>query len=333
MKFLRFTTLLAVALIAPAAAQTGQVIYVVDGMFEGNPPQQTSTLYRIDPEDGSILETVGNTGENLVAITANYFSGDIYGVTAENSLHSGYLVRIDPETAAVSPVGELYRDNGEAVPSAHDIYFTQFDEFSSGSEFTEGETVLFMQVENEDSGGFSFTDIFGIDPDTARVFEKSGLFGDFFINGGLLGENSGVMLPVQGGYASENIAVIGCEDGGQSELRTAILMTTFMDPPLAPTTYSIPDNSCFTSAARYDAGTIYTIPISVNGNPIQLIRITVEGDVATQEILNPLPESTVGISIGPGPINEVPSISVWGLILLLLGIALITIKSRFFIKN
>ncbi len=66
-------------------AQGTGPLYVVDGEFDGG---QTSTLYRVDPGSGEVLETIGDTGEHLLAIAVDPVTGDIIGLTAPDSANA-----------------------------------------------------------------------------------------------------------------------------------------------------------------------------------------------------------------------------------------------------
>ena len=323
MKSLRLVALAGLVLAASAVAQTGQVIYVVDGGFEGNPPQQTSRLYRIDPEDGSILETVGDTGENLVAITMHDYSGVIYGVTAENSAHPRNLVRVDPETAETTFVGELFHEYGEEVLDIHDLMFSSFDTYTSGVVYETGDPALFALTDNQYPGGLIYTDIFGIRLDDAKMFEGPGI-GSFGAIGTYAGERAAVMLPVGAGYPAQNMSLLGCDESGmEANLITYIMAIFPLDPPPPNNHYILPGSACFTSSARLDPVTMFAISIPEAGDLPRLHRIDIQEGSVNQDLIGPLPSSSIGIAIGPPQVTPVPMFSSWALTLLVAGIGLI----------
>lgn len=77
-------------------------------------------LYTIDPATGSILETIGNTGWPITGLDFHPKTGELYASSAYDSfeaidmgdteggadINRGWLLKVDPETGAVTPIGQ-----------------------------------------------------------------------------------------------------------------------------------------------------------------------------------------------------------------------------------
>ena len=74
-------------------------LYAVDGA-RNNP----ATLYRLDPRDGSVLETVGATGfDDVVGLAFHPLTGELYGLSGPKG--TAELIRIDKETGQGTAIG------------------------------------------------------------------------------------------------------------------------------------------------------------------------------------------------------------------------------------
>ena len=83
-------------------------LYATDGAGGGGGGTGgPSTLYRLDPRNGSVLQTIGPVGFNeVVGIAFHPVTGVLYGVSSP-SAGTGELLRIDVETGAGTVVGSL----------------------------------------------------------------------------------------------------------------------------------------------------------------------------------------------------------------------------------
>jgi DNA-binding beta-propeller fold protein YncE len=82
---------------APVAAH--QKLYATEG--NGG----TTKLYILNPATGSILQTVGDTGEWITGLDFHPLTGELYGTTTPDSAHPSCLVKINPTTAQTTVVG------------------------------------------------------------------------------------------------------------------------------------------------------------------------------------------------------------------------------------
>jgi DNA-binding beta-propeller fold protein YncE len=78
-----------------------------------------STLYRLDPRDGSVLETVGAVGfDEVIGLAFHPLTGELYGLSGPKG--TGELILIDKETGQGTAIGShgLAPSNFDGVPDA-----------------------------------------------------------------------------------------------------------------------------------------------------------------------------------------------------------------------
>jgi hypothetical protein len=84
-------------------------LYAVDGA--GNNPA-AATLYRLDPRDGSLLQTIGSTGfDDLGGISFHPVTGVLYGTQSASKGAAGQLITIDLQSGAGAAVGAAHGDD------------------------------------------------------------------------------------------------------------------------------------------------------------------------------------------------------------------------------
>lgn len=79
-------------------AQASFPLYAIDGNFPAD-SNQTSQLYRIDPNSGNVLDVIGDTGLNLTTIVWWPPTGTFFATTTLDTEPPSHLESIDPFTA------------------------------------------------------------------------------------------------------------------------------------------------------------------------------------------------------------------------------------------
>lgn len=335
---LRLLFLFILLLASTASLANGRIgpfnVYTIDGRFAD--PDRTSTLYRIDPETGEVLETIGDTGLRLNAITLWPEGNRLIAVTsADDPQFSNHIVELDRESARVKAANPLEIVPGPPIPPGavrgDDAPFSFRDVTVKASTTGEVQLVLYSEpVETTPQGSMSVIwESLPNDPGSLpdgritplRLFglpasTPTGLFGiatadwnfDYFAD----------------------LSLAGCGDQGSALARPFPLGGPIIDPPPPPASFVLPEPSCFSSLLNTGANRwlgVQTDPTELP--PRRLTRITLNGDQASLEDLGPLPDNTVGIAFGPAfPVEPVPALSRMALIVLLGLVAAVVVLRR-----
>ena len=301
---------IALFLIAMTADLKAQVwnLYVVDGEFVDG---RTSTLYRIDPESGAVLETIGDTGENLVAIAVDSFSGELFGITASNSNFPDALVRIDTRTAAVELVGTLSPEWGGAVPGITDVYF-DVRAVRNQDGLAQDLPVLVAQTEGDEEPEIKYIRL--SDAVMVQSLFVSGVGPILWTEN--LAEGRAGIAAAPAGPQNLDAASLGCAVTDGSSLYSSFYLgyAPGGDPPQPPgIVLDLPDETCVNSAARGLDNAIYGVGVSLAGGASRtLLRFGIAPDAIDITSMGPLPDDTAGIAIGPLPAEAVPVLGqVW----------------------
>ena len=100
---LMIVTLAFSCLVTPSAWSEAAVLYGANGAA-GNP----STLFILNPANGSVVSTVGPIGFAITGLAVNPLNGDLYGSTANlDSTAPGSLIKINKATGAGTLVGSF----------------------------------------------------------------------------------------------------------------------------------------------------------------------------------------------------------------------------------
>lgn len=328
---LRLLFLFILLLASTASLANGRIgpfnVYTIDGRFAD--PDRTSTLYRIDPDTGEVLETIGDTGLRLNAITMWPQGSRMIGVTsADDTQFPDHLVAIDRETGSAEVIEALVFDRDPLPPDAPTVFdFTDIAAFESKL------------------GGVGLALI--------RRAVASGLFEDWVLweseQFGISGSPSGRVRPIVRGlmngsarsgqvglaaakwdFSEEiDLALIGCTDS-ESFLEEPDLGQPFIDPPPPPVGADLPHPNCYSAALEIGVDIWLGVQADLaEAPPRRLTRLTLDGDQASLEDLGPLPDDTVGIAFGPAfPVEPVPALSRMALIVLLGLVAAVVVLRR-----
>lgn len=326
MNRLAWLVLLLFAFTADLDAQVQQV-HVVDGEFVDN---RTSTLYRIDPDIGAALEAIGDTGENLVAIAANAFSGELFGITASNSNFPDALVRIDTDTAAVELVGALSPEWGGAVPVITDVYFDVRRVRNQDGDFLDL-PILVAQTEGDEEPEIKYIRL----SDAVMVQSLLAIgIGPILWTENLAEGRAGIAA-APAGPQNLDAASLGCAVMDGSSLYSSFYLgyAPGGDPPQPPgIVLDLPDETCLNSAARGLDNALYGVGVPFDGGASRtLLRFGVAPDAVDITSMGPLPDDTAGIAIGPLPAETVPVLGQAWLLWLSLGVLMMgmaTLRAR-----
>ncbi len=330
------TALVFVAFITAAAssANAGRMgpfnVYTIDGRFAD--PDRTSTLYRIDPDTGEVLETIGDTGLRLNAITMWPPTSSIIGVTsADDSQFPEHLVEIDPHTGVASILDALeisltpipprqgsgdstqldFRDLAVVVDFRGQHQLALIRTVSGGDGLMQG-AVLWRSVSLFPDGlPRGRVTLMSNDPQIVGI-GPSGRFG---------------LAEAEWNSAFQNVVTVGCTSD-ESVLRPPPVF--LIDPPPPPAGADLTHPSCFSAALMIGWKTWLGVQTDFDESaPRNLIRIMLNGDQASLEDLGPLPDNTVGIAFGPAfPVEPVPALSRMALIVLLALVAAVVVLRR-----
>lgn len=277
-------------------AQVRGPLYIVDGEFDTG---QASTLHRIDPDSGAVIETIGDTGENLVAIAGSGPDGTIYGVTSADSANPQALVRIDPVTADTEMIAPLMSPGGIDILTVEDM-------FHAGVTLLSDNPVLIVQVEVASGQQVMSLDV----TDGGMILLESNqplIDGDAALAAG-----SGFPVPA-------NAAMFGCGTTGASRLTPFMFTFGIPDPPIPTMDYPLSDATCIIAGSRGSDGSYYGVGTTFGeGVSRSLMRIDVDDATATPVDIGALPDNTSGIAFGPVPFEPVPALGRGGLAVLLL---------------
>ncbi|MCA1777884.1 MAG: hypothetical protein LC637_00455 [Xanthomonadaceae bacterium] len=282
-------------------------------MDEPSSPGQGSVLSRIDPVSGAVLETIGDIGEDLLAIAVDQDSGEVIGLTSSGSANPDSLVRVDPASGIVTQVIPLVMPDGETVPAYIDMFFVAGRSAEQSQRLFASATVL------GPSG--SLTGIQSINPESGEV---------------ITGYRTGVARLLPGTHsaladkASVEISggtMFGCEETtGDSRWVSFLIFPAQglpIDPPPPGVEFELPDATCVTAGTRATGLVFLGVGAALGGGTErELMRIEIDDTSATATTLGTLPDNTVGIAFGPIPASNVPAL---GLLALLVLIALVVI--------
>lgn len=308
-------TLFAFGLMTPAYAELNRPLYVVD---EPSAPGQGSVLYRIDRDSGAVLETIGDTGEDLLAIAVDQNTGEVIGLTASDSANPDGLVRIDPGSGVVTQVIPLIMPEGEPVPSYIDMFFLE-------GRSAEQSKILFAATVVSTASGI-FTGIHGIDADTGEVATN------FYPGGAQLISGADSALAGRTNIGGNLATMFGC-DGATGDSRLVAFplfrVPPFPDPPpFAAVDLALPDATCVTAGTRFTGFTFFGVGLAADGGAErELIRIDVDPAAAAVTALGALPVNTVGIAFGPVPASNVPALGLTALLALIALVLVVAIRT------
>ncbi|PKL94814.1 MAG: hypothetical protein CVV18_07745 [Gammaproteobacteria bacterium HGW-Gammaproteobacteria-8] len=310
------TTLLAFGLMMSADAQLIRPLYVVD---ESSEPGQGSVLFQINPHTGAVLETIGDTGEALLAIAVDQGTGEIIGLTASDSANPNSLVWIDPDKGTVTQVIPLVMPEGEPVPTYIDMFFR------AGTSVNQNGLLFASAIIS--SNGEQFTRIHSLDPETGEV---------------ITGYRTGVarLLPGTRSALADKASVeigggtmFGCEEVTADSRWVSFLILPPqglpIDPPPPGIEFELPDATCVTSGTRLTGFAFFGVGANLDGNADrELIRIDVDHTSAAVTALGALPDNTIGIAFGPVPASNVPALGQHAFLLLIMLVLIVAGGAR-----
>ncbi|MEM7054037.1 MAG: IPTL-CTERM sorting domain-containing protein, partial [Pseudomonadota bacterium] len=278
-------------------------LYAIDGNFAPD-SGQTSTLYRIDPEDGSVLDVVGDTGLNLTAIVYWPPAGRFLATTALQSTSPSFLIEIDPFTAEANPLQELTEAPNPVFGIEGPYQFTSLEIDPGGRP---GRLLAFNT--NDERGVLNM------------IVEDAALFINPFLSAAPQG--SFALAASDADDFRLQWVFFGCESPPSIESYYRSLIAT-SSPPIIPIIIDLPDSSCFIDGLRIAQENYLGIQIDrANTIERQLTHLSIQEGQATLRQLGPLPNNTASIARGPILPSNVPTLSKWALILSVLLIVLL----------
>ncbi len=321
------TALVFVALITAAAssANDGRIgpfnVYTIDGRFAD--PDRTSTLYRIDPDTGEVLETIGDTGLRLNAIVFWPPTSSLLATTTlDDPILPGHLIEFDAASLE-------FRDLGDFVPASN----------LPGP--IGPSDMLDMAALERSAGNYSLAFLREAHPDdfgTGLRLAVSASSGNGFPGRTIDWLNPEAMLP--GGFPGGvyGFAAASWMDDNYLDLAIAgcnVAPISFVfpppppggDPPLPNPGVELPHPTCFASlTSTHEQEWLAVGTDEFESAPRRLVRIALNGDQASLQDLGALPDNTVGIAFGPAfPVEPVPALSRMALIVLLGLVALVVV--------
>ncbi len=310
MPYRLFAILVALAILihsAPSLAQL-QKLYTTD--LE---PGRSSLLYELDVNTGTVVRTIGDTGERIVAIAS--LGADLIAVTAADSTTPDAIVRIHTDNGAISPIKPLpasivqeVRDLSAPVNGPDLLTLLQEDNVQAINVLTDPTPFL-----NEQPWALSF---FDSQPDFP------GQYGFVAGNLGLVSGSSGLIGSI----------LVGCSlTDGSSQLQ---IFSQFIvdggpvaDPPPPvpdPTFFDLPDLSCFSAAASSINRELFAVAVAPDLAAARSLA-TVNLETGAVTILNVLPDFAHGLAFGNAPPPQVPTLGQYGLMLLAVLLLLLTV--------
>ncbi len=295
--------------------------YVIDGRFAD--PDRTSTLYRIDPDTGEVLETIGDTGLRLNAITFWPPTSSLLATTSlDDPVLPGHLIELDavdlefrnlgefvPASNLPGPIGPSDMLDMAALERSAGNYSLAFFRAAHPDDFGPG---LRLAVTSGAGAGLPSLAIEPLTPEAALP----GGFPD------------GVYGLAIANWMDDNyfdLAIAGCN--------VAPVSLVFPppppngDPPLPNPGVELPHPTCFASlASTHEQEWLAVGTDELESAPRRLDRVMLNDGQATTDELGALPDNTVGIAFGPAfPVEPVPALSRVGLIFLLALVALVAV--------
>ncbi len=316
-------------------------VYVIDGRFAD--PDRTSTLYRIDPDTGEVLETIGDTGLRLNAITMWPEGSRMLGVTsADEPEFPDHLVEIDQATARIVQSIPIHDASGRVPNGDPPAPVTPFD-FQDMAVFESRSGHVSLALIRRSPAGDGNQEEVLWESDEAPEGSLPG--GDVrpMIWAGYL--SSGLGLSGQFGIANADwdqvprgtlhgdVAMLGCTDA-ESSLEAPRYGGPPITPPEPDVGGPLPHPSCFAAALRIGINRWLGVMLEPGQGALRrlaVLELEPAGplggtDAIDLEDLGPLPDDTVGIAFGPAfPVEPVPALSRVGLIVLLAMVALIVV--------
>ncbi len=342
---LRLLFLLILLLASTASLANGRIgpfnVYTIDGRFAD--PDRTSTLYRIDPDTGEVLETIGDTGLRLNAITMWPQGSRMIGVTsADDPEYPDHLVEIDQATARVVQLIPLYDASGRAPAGDPPAPVTPFD-FQDVAVFeSRGGHVSLALIRRSPSGDGNQQAVLWETDEAPRDSLPGGavrhmIWAGYLVPGlgssGQFGIANADWDQVPRGTLHLDVAMIGCVDSESS-----IEAPRYGGPPITPPEPDVggplSHPSCFEAALRIGINTWLGVMLEPGQGPLRrlaVLELEPAGpsggtDAVDLQDLGPLPDNTVGIAFGPAfPVEPVPALSRMALIVLLGLVALVVV--------
>lgn len=147
-------------------------LYAISGTGNTN---VISTLYEIDPNTGSVIQTIGSTGlSHFTSLAVHPITGELYAHQSQPATNNGSLYRLDPNTGIPSLVGHTH-------VTISDLSFNSLGELFGWMEFHDPATSGFaneiadrlVQLDTQD-GDVSIVADFGLFPfTTGLAFDSS----------------------------------------------------------------------------------------------------------------------------------------------------------------
>ena len=146
---MRFASILLLILLSDvASSQSAIPLYAIDGNFALD-YEQTSTLYRIDPEDASGLEVVSDAGFNIPAVVYVTKKNQLLAITAPGENNQNLILKIDPQTAETIRSVQIF-----PVLEPIDLPYT-FLSIAYAEFFQQVFLIAFYQIEEQKDSGVS----------------------------------------------------------------------------------------------------------------------------------------------------------------------------------
>ncbi len=298
-------------LLNTAAAQLPEILYATDGEFGDSQPSRTSMLYILDAQTGAVLRTIGDVGEDIVALTVLPSTNELYGLTAGNSNNPGSIVLINTETAAATILGAVGPFNGVTL-SIEDIHSSRINIPFSDDEF---DAIWLAGIPvQENLGPVPLNSVHFFDVQSGQV-RDAGLF--------LQGP---VPLNRYGITERGRVAIAGCNLPGfdTQVLSLAVLSPTGIgiDPPLFPDNRSLLNSQCIIAADTNSNNQIVAVEQLALSDPGRRLVITgndlgPNGSAVSVQVLGDLPDFTSALAFAAIPLAPVPGLQFYGLLVLI----------------
>lgn len=271
-----------------AQAQVDLPLYMADG---GN--GQSSTLYVINPANGQVVKTIGDMGEDVIALAVQPGTQELFGITSNASVNPNALITIDVSTAATTLVGALPVSDIEDI-SFHDQdrlqVLTAAGEVDSIDPVTAGFSAMpvFVELSNIPDGDWGYEVITG---------------------------------------SFRNNMVFGCDS--QNAATMLILFTGSdvpLDPPQGQVTIITTPGFCFTAGTQSLGGPMLAVRIpAAGGSQRELVSFDINAPGAVVfRPLGVLPDDISALAFGGAQPRVVPSLSPSGLTVLILILPFVT---------